>query len=259
MNTQARFFTLRVLRGTPNNQFWQQFSLERKFGLNIISSLMAIQKKPITADGKKTTPVAWESSCLEEVCGACSMLINGIPRQACSAIVDKIIEETKTCTITLAPLSKFPLVRDLIVDRSLMFQNLKKIQGWVQVDDARDRGFGPKISPEKQQLMYALSRCFSCGCCLEACPQVNNRSKFIGPAAIAQASLFNTHPVGKMHKRKRLLTLMEEGGISDCGNAQNCVAVCPKRLPLTDAIASIGRDTTLQAIKELFSSPERDE
>ena len=51
---------------------------------------------------------------------------------------------------------------------------------------------------------------------------------------------------------------MEEGGINDCGNAQNCVRVCPKNIPLTDAIAAIGLDVTLQAFKDLFSSPDRE-
>jgi succinate dehydrogenase / fumarate reductase iron-sulfur subunit len=61
-----------------------------------------------------------------------------------------------------------------------------------------------------------------------------------------------------MQKAKRLETMMAPGGISGCGNAQNCVKVCPKKIPLTDAIAAIGRDTTLKAIKDLFSLPEED-
>ena len=252
-----QYFTLKVFRGSPGSQEWEEFDLERKPSLNIISALMAIQKRPIARTGEKTTPVVWDSGCLEEVCGACSMLINGRPRQACTAIIENLIQESGNTCITLAPLTKFPLVRDLVVDRSLMFENLKKVTAWVEVDDSKDRGFGPKISPEKQDIMYTLSQCFSCGCCMEACPQVNSHSKFIGPAAIAQAHLFDTHPVGQLNKRQRLHVFMQEGGISDCGNAQNCVVVCPKKLPLTDAIASIGRDVTLQAIKELFSSPER--
>ena len=104
--------------------------------------------------------------------------------------------------------------------------------------------------------MYKLSTCISCGCCLEACPQVNDKSPFIGPAAISQARLFNIHPIGKQDTDKRFTTLMGEGGIGDCGNAQNCVKVCPKNIPLTESIAAIGRETTLYALKSFFSSPE---
>ena len=106
--------------------------------------------------------------------------------------------------------------------------------------------------------MYTLSTCMTCGCCVESCPQINDRSKFLGPQIFAQVRLFNAHPTGKMQKGKRLRPLMEEGGISDCGNAQNCVKVCPKKIPLTDAIAAIGRDVTLQAFRDLFSFPDRE-
>ena len=146
-----------------------------------------------------------------------------------------------------------------MVDRSIMFENLKKVHAWIDVDGAYDRGPGPKISQHKQEVMYSISKCMTCGCCVEACPQSSARSKFVGPQIIAQARLFNTHPVGRQEKGERLHFLMEEGGISDCGNAQNCQQVCPKDVPLLESIAAIGRDTTLQAFKDIFSSPEREE
>lgn len=259
MNGEKNTFTLKVYRGSPGNQFWEEFELERKPSLNIISALMQIQKNPINKKGEKVAPVVWEQGCLEEVCGSCSMLINSVPRQACSALVENIIRETGKSTITLAPFTKFPLVRDLIVDRTQMFENLKKVHAWIDVDGVYEKGPGPKISPHKQEIMYSLSECMTCGCCTESCPQVNKNSKFVGPQVIAQVRLFNDNPIGRSQKAKRLRALMEEGGISDCGNAQNCVRVCPKKIPLTDSIAAIGRDVTLQAFKELFSFPDREE
>jgi succinate dehydrogenase / fumarate reductase iron-sulfur subunit len=186
------------------------------------------------------------------------MLINSRPRQACTALIERLIKQTGSTVITLAPFSKFPLVRDLIVDRSSMFENLKKVHAWIDVDGSYDKGPGPKIDPGTQDIMYALSTCMTCGCCVESCPQVNKQSKFVGPQIMAQVWLFNMNPTGKTQKSKRLHPLMEEGGISDCGNAQNCVKVCPKNIPLTDAIAEIGRDGTLQAFKDLFNFPDRD-
>ncbi len=224
--------------------------------MNVICALLDIQLNPINRRGEKVTPVVWEDGCLEEVCGSCSMLINGRPRQACTALVEKILEQNGQEPIVLAPLSKFPLVRDLRVDRSVMFQNLKKVHAWVDVDSTFERGPGPKIDQVKQDLMYSLSQCMTCGCCAEACPQMNEHSAFIGPATVAQVWYFNLHPIGQYKKGERLRVMMEKGGISDCGNAQNCVRVCPKNLPLTDAISAIGRQTTLQAFKQLFSFPD---
>lgn len=251
-------FILKIYRGSPGKQYWEEFELPYDSFSNVISCLMDINRNPVNRGGEKVAPVVWEQGCLEEVCGSCSALINGRPAQMCTALIMPILEKTKKDTITLAPFTKFPLVRDLIVDRTVMFDNLKKVHAWIDADSSHDRGPGPKISPQKQEVMYQLSKCMTCGCCAEACPQVNQRSNFIGPAAIAQARLFNAHPVGQMRKSTRLHALMEEGGVADCGNAQNCVKVCPKDIPLTDAIAAIGRDTTIQAFKDLFSFPDRE-
>lgn len=251
-------FILKILRGHPDNQYWEEFELELYPSANIISCLMDIQKHPVNRSGERVTPVVWEQGCLEEVCGSCSLLVNGRPRQACTALIEPIMEESDSDTITLAPLSKFPLVRDLMVDRSVMFENLKKAQAWVETDPYFEKGSGPKISQAKQAIMYTLSTCMTCGCCSESCPQVNARSKFLGPATFAQMRLFNAHPTGANKKSERLHMAMGEGGIADCGNAQNCVRVCPKNIPLTDAIAAIGRDANLQAIKDLFNFPDRE-
>ncbi len=251
-------YYLRVFRGHPGRQYWEEFECTLTPFSNVISALMEIQKNPVNSKGKKVEPIVWEQGCLEEVCGSCSMLINRAPRQACTALIRNLMKETKSNKVLLAPLSKFPLVRDLIVDRDSMFENLKKVNAWIESDGAYQKGFGPKISPEKQEVMYSLSTCMTCGCCSEACPQVNDKSKFMGPAPISQARLFNANPTGKTQKHKRLRPLMEEGGINDCGNAQNCVRVCPKGIPLTDSIAAISRDATLQGFKDLFSFHDRD-
>jgi succinate dehydrogenase / fumarate reductase iron-sulfur subunit len=76
---------------------------------------------------------------------------------------------------------------------------------------------------------------------------------FIGPAVISQAVLFNGHPTGKMSQEPRMEGLMGVGGITDCGNAQNCVKVCPKDIPLTRSIARAGRATSIHAIKRWLS------
>jgi succinate dehydrogenase / fumarate reductase, iron-sulfur subunit len=88
----------------------------------------------------------------------------------------------------------------------------------------------------------------TCGCCMEACPQFNPRSTFLGPAPIAQVRLFNFHPTGAMNRSERLEILMEEGGIAECGNAQNCVRVCPKEVPLTKTLAELNKDVNLHGL-----------
>jgi len=250
-------FTLRILRGITGHQYWEEFELPRDSNANVISSLMEIQKSPINKKGEITTPVAWEQGCLEEVCGSCSMLINGRPRQSCTALIEPYIKATGSTTIVLAPFTKFPLIRDLCVDRTSMFESLKKIRGWISIDGTEDTGqFGPPISPEVQEAMYVLSTCMTCGCCSESCPQVNEKSDFMGPAAMSQIRFFNSNPIGIFEKPERMRAALGDDGIAGCGNAQNCVKVCPKNIPLTESLALIGREASKQAIKDFLSLPD---
>lgn len=249
-------FTLKIFRGIAGEQYWEEFELELTPFLNLTTALLRIQKNPVNKENKKVTPVAWEQGCLEEVCGSCTVLVNGRPRQGCTALVQKLLEETGGNVIKIAPMSKFPLIKDLVVDREDMFKSLKKVKAWVEVDDSLDRGSGAKIKPSVQDVRYELSTCMTCGCCLEACPQISEHTKFIGAAAISQVRLFNADPIGKIQSEDRLRALMQEGGIAECGNSQNCVAVCPKNIPLTDSIALMQREVNKQALKDLFSVPD---
>ncbi len=249
-------FILKVFRGTPNKQYWEEFELTLKPLYNVICALMDIQKNPRNTKGEQVAPIAWEQGCLEEVCGSCSMLINGRPRQACTAMIHEILLTTKRPFLTLAPFTKFPLVRDLVVDRNKMFDDLIKVRAWIDTDDALDIGPGPKIDPKVQEARYILSTCMTCGCCSEACPQVNAKSPFMGPAPISQVRYFNAHPTGKLMQEKRLRALMQEEGVGSCGNAQNCREVCPKKIPLTESIALMGRAVTKQALADANGLPD---
>jgi succinate dehydrogenase / fumarate reductase, iron-sulfur subunit len=241
---------VRIERSHPDR--WEEFHVEKRPNANVISVLMQIQRSPVTADGKKTTPPAWDAACLEEVCGSCTMNINGKVRQACSALIDHL-----TQPITLQPMKKFPLVRDLAVDRQKMFDALKRVKAWVPIDGTYDLGPGPRQGQEEAQLRYVLSTCMTCGCCLEVCPQVSTTTKFIGAAAISQVRLFNLHPTGELNAPERLHGLMDPGGVNDCGKAGNCVEACPKHIPLTSSIADMARETTRQSLRDFFRLDER--
>ncbi|MEB3100459.1 succinate dehydrogenase iron-sulfur subunit [Ferviditalea candida] len=247
--TNAAPKTIRLIvtrQESPNSQpVTEEFEIPYRPNMNVISALMEIQRNPVNAKGEKTTPVCWESNCLEEVCGACSMVINGKPRQACTALLDKLEQP-----IRIAPMHTFPVVRDLIVNRNRMFDALKRVKAWIPIDGTYDLGPGPRMPETRRQWAYELSKCMTCGVCMEACPNVNEKTSFIGPFAISQVRLFNAHPTGEMNKEERLETLMQDGGIEGCGNSQNCVRSCPKGIPLTTSIAAMNWDTTKHMFKK---------
>ncbi|HEX6961346.1 MAG TPA: succinate dehydrogenase iron-sulfur subunit, partial [Lacipirellula sp.] len=257
-------FEVRILRqdapGEPS--YWERHRVTYEPEMNVISVLQRIATQATTADGQSTSPVAWDCNCLEEVCGACTMLINGHTRQACSALVDRLLDEEPE-GIELRPMSKYPVHRDLCVDRRRMFRTLERLKSWIEVDDYIDRGPGPRESQDTQAERYPLSECMTCGCCTEACPQYTKievlrepgesdeqlrerqnaayDTGFVGAAGISQVVVFNAHGTGKLNAGARLDALMGEGGVQVCGNAQNCVQVCPKGIPLTKSIARAGR------------------
>jgi succinate dehydrogenase / fumarate reductase iron-sulfur subunit len=227
---------------------WEKFELPWRPGMNVISAMMEIAANPVNASGQETTPITYDSNCLEEICGSCAMVINGKARMACTALIDKLEQP-----IRLQPLTKFPVVRDLAVDRSVLFENLKAVKAWVPVDGTYDLGSGPRIFPQAQEAAYPLSNCISCTICMEVCPQFNDVTGFVGAATIAQVKLFNSHPSGKVLKEERLRALAGDGGVQECGFAQNCVQACPKQLPLTEAISDVTRDVLVQQVKDFLT------
>lgn len=251
-HSTGRTVHLKVKRqdGPQQAPRWEDFRVPWEPYMNVLSALMAVQRNPVTADGKPTTPVVWDSNCLEEVCGACTMLVNGKVRQGCSALVDAIAKDGQP--ITLEPMKKYPVVRDLRVDRSRIFDAFKKVHAWVDIDGTHDLGPGPRYSQEQADIRYALSRCMACGCCMDACPNYGPQSDWIGAAAVNQARLFNLHPTGKMMSDARIEALQQPGGIGDCGWAMNCVKVCPKEIPLTTSLADMMRASTKFAFRSLF-------
>ena len=202
--------------------YWEDFEIPYRPNMNVISVLMELALNPTTQDGKA--------------------------RMACSALIDNLEQPVR-----LEPLSKFPVVRDLAVDRSVLFENLKKVKAWIPIDGTYDLGPGPRQSEEQQSQEYPYSRCISCTCCMEVCPQFNQNTGFVGAATIGQVRLFNTNPTGAMQAPERLRALMGDGGIHECGYAQNCVEICPKDIPLTNAIASVGHAVLKQAFKDFFT------
>lgn len=268
-------FTVRIERQDHPSKppYWQSFAFDHEPGLNITSVLRRISANPTTKEGLRVSPVAYESGCLEEVCGSCTMLINGRVRQACSALVDRLLRDDPT-EIELRPMSKFPVVRDLCVDRYRLFRALEKLKCWVPVDGYDDMGSGPKQSSDQQEKNYPLSQCMSCGCCLDACPQytevaIKRRQDesdeayeqrrdeeldrhFIGAAAMSQAVLMNSHPNGQSLVSRRIEAMVAPGGIQNCGKAGNCQAVCPKDIPLMHSWGRANRAATIQIVKKFF-------
>ena len=189
-------------------------------GDTVAMALQAIENGLCTDESGQTAgAVAWECSCLQKKCGACAMLINGRPELACDArISDHINAEKGRTVITLEPLSKFPVIEDLRVDRSVMYDNLKDMK--LYMNDSADIR-----SQKSRDTAYDASRCLQCGCCLEVCPNFYAGGSFFGAAAAASGSrVLSSEPV---KASSELRSEYSRHVFAGCGKSLACRNICP--------------------------------
>lgn len=165
-------------------------------------------------DGRPVGTIAWENSCLQKKCGACAMVIDGRPALACGTLLR---DHRGRGPLTLEPLSKFPVIADLQVDRSIMLENLRTFGMWED---------GPaKLEERRFHTAYEASRCLQCGCCLEVCPNFAPDGEFFGAAGFVPASrLLSTLP---REDRARVRKAYLEHEYEGCGKSLACQDVCP--------------------------------
>ncbi len=171
--------------------------------------------------GAPAEPIAWSNSCLQRRCGACAMRINGTPALACDTRLKKLGRVAR-----LEPLLKFPVVRDLRVDREIMREGLRRAGAFLE------REAGPGASGDDS---YDASRCLRCGLCLEVCPNFAPGGRFLGAAGLA--ALTRLIHAAQGDERKRLSALYKRHVYAGCGKSLACRDICPAGLPL-DAMLS---------------------
>ncbi len=231
-------------QSSPNEKpYWECFSLEYGEDDTLLLLLDKLEKSP--AEG--STPVHHDCNCREEVCGTCTIRINGKPQLSCSTLVRNLPPSSERKPVVLEPLEKFPVIRDLTVDRSSISHSLTRVKNWVEDGELFQKPL--RYGQKTQQEMYSYSKCINCGSCYDACPRTAKKEgRYIGPAAIARVVNMNDHPLGKESSSERLLEIMGNDGVSKCGKSMNCERVCPKKVPLVRSVTRANRE----ALGELF-------
>ena len=162
--------------------------------------------------GEKVKPIMWQNACLQKKCGACAMVVNGIPRLACNCF----LRDYKK-SIMITPFKKFPIIKDLVVDRSLLFDNLEVMENWIEGD--------ANISDKHSDAVYEASRCLQCGCCLEVCPNFQIEDEFYGAAAFVPTTGILLSMPDKY--RKELIGKYNTHIYEGCGKSLSCQKICP--------------------------------
>ncbi len=232
---------VKILRqNSPKEEaYYESFDLEVSKGQTVLDVLKKIQLNPVNSSGEAVTPVVWDCNCLEEVCGACAMIISGIPKMACSTLVSDVISDDGV--LVLKPLSKFPVIRDLVVDRTAVHETYRRLKIYKLPKSVKPA----KISRAKWMSLYNYTRCISCGICREVCPNTGVRSGFSGASGIALTrALCGQSEID-------LAAFKEKGGSLNCSGHSLCSKYCPKKIDLPAAFSYINRRLILQAFKKV--------
>lgn len=219
---------------------------------SFLEMLDIVNEQIITEGGN---PIHFDHDCREGICGMCSLTINGIPHGTEKA--------TTTCqlhmrhfsdgdTIWIEPFraGAFPVIRDLVVDRSA-FDRIIEAGGFISVRTgaAPDANSLP-VPKEDSDRAFDSATCIGCGACVAAC---KNSSAMLFVSA--KASHLNQLPQGKPEKDRRSLRMveaMDEAGFGNCSNHYECEAVCPKSIP-ADNIAKLNRDYATAVTRKALS------
>lgn len=197
-------------------------------------------------------PVAFEHDCREGICGSCSLVINGVPHgpdrgiTACQLYMRRFPDGV---TITIEPwrARAFPVIKDLVVDRSAL-DRVMRAGGYISVNTggAVD-GNALLIGKEQAELALDAASCIGCGACVAAC---KNASAMLFVAA--KVSHLTSLPQGKPERTRRVTAMvaaMEQEGFGSCGNQSECEAVCPKHVSVR-FIAMLNREYLRAGIVE---------
>jgi succinate dehydrogenase / fumarate reductase iron-sulfur subunit len=201
---------------------------------------------------KGEEPVAFDHDCREGICGMCSMFINGRAHGPW--------EGTTTCqlhmrafkdgdTITIEPwrAKGFPVIKDLIVDRSA-FDRIIAAGGFVSVNtgNAQDANNLPVPKPDADDA-FAAAACIGCGACVASCK--NSSAMLFVSAKISQLALLPQGAVERVERAKNMVKQMDEEGFGNCTNTGSCEAECPKEISLEN-IARMNREFMMANLKK---------
>ena len=246
--------TLKVWRqqNSASTGNFEEYQLENISEGSSFLEMMDILSEKLVAEGRE--PVAFDHDCREGICGMCSMTINGIPHgpeggTTTCQIHMRHFRDGQTITIEPWRAKPFPIVKDLVVDRSA-FDRIIQSGGFItgRAGSAVDAN---AIPIDKQTADHAMdaAACIGCGACVAVCP---NASSMLFTSA--KVTHMNSLPQGKAEKDRRTLAMistMDGEGFGGCTNTGECEAVCPKSISL-DMIAQLNRDYTVAQAKNFF-------
>ncbi|MEW6358952.1 MAG: succinate dehydrogenase/fumarate reductase iron-sulfur subunit [Planctomycetota bacterium] len=230
--------TFRIQRYNPetdNAPHWEEYPVAVEPGMVVLSALREIH------DHRDGT-LAFRYSCRGAICGSCAMRINGEARLACKIQIKEIAGDGDA--ITVEPLLNEPVVKDLVVDQTPFFAEVRKTMPWLvagrkrRPDEPID--YGAAMSKQEVDQWQRSACCIKCQACFSDCPKRREAPTFIGPEACVDIYKYAYDP-RDAEAEERLRRASQKGGVFDCDRHGICVKVCPKDVRPMRAIMSLQR------------------
>lgn len=208
--------------------YWQSFRYDGPAHVTVSAVLDALNYTDdlFDIDGKPSPRIRWECSCMQAVCGGCAMVINGVPALACATFADEVKGED----LVLEPLSKFPVVADLIVDRSSIYENLIRAKAYLDSVAESDK--------RQHAQQYSVAKCLKCGLCLEVCPNYRPGSDFFGAVLANESYLIASQSTDK---KPQVIQEYKTHFGAGCSKALSCQSVCPVGIETITSIMRMNR------------------
>ena len=233
---------VKILRkNSPTSEpYWEAFCYDGPAEASVASLLDYLNYKDdiVNAQGNSVPRIGWECSCLQGVCGSCAMVINGRPALACETFVKNLGSE-----ITIEPLSKFFVIHDLVVDRGIIHENLKKTNAYIEEykepytsGDKTPKEIGKRAKTHAHQ--YSISKCLKCGLCLEVCPNYGKGEDFFGACFANDCYLIASRSSSRSEDMKKEYS---EHFAKGCSKALSCMEVCPVGIETIASMAKMNR------------------
>ncbi len=237
-------FTLNVWRQegpTASGRFEDYQVTDIAPEMSFLEMLDALNEQ-LVQQGKRA--VEFDSDCREGICGTCGLVINGKahgPKQACTTCELRMRHYSDGSTITVEPFraTGFPVIRDLVVDRSA-FDRIIAAGGYISTNtgSAPDANAIPIAKAIAEKAMDSAA-CIGCGACVAACPNAS-ASLFVG-AKLNQLSLLPQGEAERGRRAVRMVEQMDAEGFGNCSNHGECEAACPKEISIK-VISRMRRD-----------------
>ena len=237
-------FTLKVWRQAHAQSPGEFVTYEAREVLSDLSFLEMLDVVNEGLIGRGDPPIAFDSDCREGICGACSLVVNGVAHGGLKGTTVcqlhmRHFQDGQTITIEPWRARAFPVIRDLITDRSA-FDRIIEAGGFISVSTGGtpDANLIPIPKLQSDRAMDAAA-CIGCGACVAACK--NASAMLFVAAKISHLGLLPQGAVERDRRAARMVETMDQAGFGNCTVTGSCEAVCPKEISL-EVIARMNRD-----------------